>query len=348
MASAAARPAQLPPVETRTGDLPRGPGWEALVASDRPVLFRGATKDWPLVGASPRAAADMLVAAQSGDPVVVFRGTPEIAGRFFYNEALDGFNFTAAREPFAPVIEEMLAGMGDPAAPSLYIGSTDLARFFPRLDRANGLDLGAIHPMLTEHPGLGSIWIGNRTVASCHYDHSHNIAVCVAGARRFTLFPPDQIANLYPGPLDPTPGGQVVSMVDPAAPDFARHPRFAEALVHAQVAEMEAGDVLIYPAMWWHHVEALSDFNILVNYWWNAVPGFVDTAQTTLLHALLSLRDRPDSEKRAWQALFDYYVFGDAARPRAHLPDHAQGPLAPMSDGIARRLRALVQRKLQR
>jgi hypothetical protein len=62
----------------------------------------------------------------------------------------------------------------------------------------------------------------------------------------------------------------------------------------------------------------------------------------------MSLRDRPESEKRAWAALFDYYVFGDAERPRAHLPAHAQGPLAPIDDMIARRLRALIQRKLQR
>ncbi len=351
MASAPARQSALPAVETRAGPLPRGAGWETLVAEDRPVLFKGAAADWPLVRAglrAPGAAAEMLRATHSGAPVVVFRGAPEIHGRFFYTDAVDGFNFTAAREPFAPVIEELMAHLDDRAAPSLYIGSTDLKLFFPRLMETNGLDLAGIHPMLAEHPGLGSIWIGNRTVATCHYDFSHNIAVCAAGHRRFTLFPPDQAANLYPGPLEPTPGGQVVSMVDFAAPDIARFPRFADALAAAQVAEMAPGDVLVYPAMWWHHVEALDGFNILVNYWWNAVPAHIDSPQVTLLHALLSLRDRPQSEKRAWAALFEHYVFGDADLPRAHLPPHAQGPLGPMDDMTARRLRALVQRKLQR
>lgn len=347
MASAPLRPASPAAVETRGGPLPGGAGWEALVAEDRPVLFKGAARDWPLVQAglrSAREAADMLVAAQSGEPVTVYRGEPGMAGRFFYTDAVDGFNFTGTREPFAPVMDEILAG----APQHIYIGSTDIAHFFPRLGAANGLDLGGIHPMLTEHRGFGSVWIGNRTTATCHYDFSHNIAVCVAGRRRFTLFPPDQAANLYPGPLDPTPGGQVVSMVDFAAPDFARFLRFREALDQAQVAEMEPGDVLVYPAMWWHHVEAQDDFNVLVNYWWNAVPGFIDSPQVTLLHAMLSLRDRPESEKRAWAALFDYYIFGDAGRPRAHLPDHAQGPLAPIDDSIARRLRAIITRKLQR
>lgn len=340
-----------PSVETRAGPLPRGAEWEALVAADRPVLFKGAAADWPLVQAglsSAEEAADMLVAGWSGQPVVVYRGAPEIAGRFGYTPQVDGFNFTAAREPLDAVLREILASCSDPAAPSIYVGSTDVGIYFPGLGDAIGLDPGQIHPMLAEHPGLVSVWLGTRTTASCHYDDTHNIAVCAVGRRRFTLFPPDQVANLYPGPLDPTPGGQVVSMVDFAAPDLERYPRFAHALEAAQVAEMEPGDVLAYPALWWHHVEALDGFNALVNFWWNAVPGCVDSPQITLLHALLSLRDRPVSEKAAWRALFDYYVFGDAEVPRAHLPENAQGPLAPIDDAVARRLRASVTRKLQR
>ena len=45
----------------------------------------------------------------------------------------------------------------------------------------------------------------------------------VAGRRRFTLFPPEQVANLYIGPLDLTPAGQPVSLVDQAQPDLVRH-----------------------------------------------------------------------------------------------------------------------------
>jgi hypothetical protein len=177
---------------------------------------------------------------------------------------------------------------------------------------------------------------------------SHNLAVCTVGRRRFTLFPPDQVANLYPGPLEPTPGGQVVSMVDFRDPDFAAHPRFREALAAAQVAELEPGDVLFYPALWWHHVEALDAFNVLVNYWWNTSPAFMDTPQNTLLHALLSLRDRPEPEKAAWKALFDYYIFGPADQAGAHLPEHVRGPLAPLDAMQARRLRGQLIGKLNR
>ena len=84
---------------------------------------------------------------------------------------------------------------------------------------------------------------------------------------------------------------------------------------------MEPGDALFYPAMWWHQVEALESFNVMINYWWNTSPAYMDTPQNTLLHALLSLRDRPEQEKRAWRAMFDYYVFGPAGKAAAHLPE---------------------------
>jgi hypothetical protein len=338
-------------VEIREGSFPHGAGWDEVVEAGRPVLFKAAAAAWPLVEAglaSPEQAAEMLVAGWSGQPVVVYRGTPDIEGRFAYTPQVDGFNFAASREPLDAVLQEILSLRGQTGAPAIYIGSTDLGIYFPGLKDKIAIDLAAIHPDLARHPGLASVWLGNRTTATCHFDYSHNIAVCAVGHRRFTLFPPDQAANLYPGPLEPTPGGQVISMVDFAAPDLDRFPRFANALEAAEIAEMEPGDVLVYPAMWWHHVEALDDFNALVNFWWNAVPAYVDSPQVTLLHALLSLRDRPADEKAAWRNLFDYYVFGDPETPRRHLPEAAQGPLAPIDETLARRLRAIVTRKLQR
>jgi hypothetical protein len=109
-------------------------------------------------------------------------------------------------------------------------------------------------------------------------------------------------------------------MTDIQAPDFERFPKLRDALAAAQVAEMEPGDALFYPAMWWHQVEALERFNVMINYWWNTTPSYMDTPQNTLLHALLSLRDRPESEKQAWRAMFEYYVFGPAGKAAAHLP----------------------------
>lgn len=319
-----------------------------LLAAQAPVILRGVARDWPLVAAarqSDEAALAYVARFDSGQPVVGFTGAPEIEGRFHYNAELTGFNFEGARLGMADFLARIRDSLDAPSPASLYIGSTDLDRYLPGFRAEN--DLPLTDPMFA-HGVLASIWIGTQTTAHAHHDMSHNLAVCAAGKRRFTLFPPDQIANLYPGPLEPTPGGQVISMVDFADPDFAAHPRFREAMASAQVAELEPGDLLFYPALWWHHVEALERFNILVNYWWNEAPAFLDTPQTTLLHAMLSLRDRPDAEKAAWKAMFDYYVFGPAGQAAAHLPPHAQGPLAPIDATSARRLRAQIINKLNR
>jgi hypothetical protein len=322
---------------------------QALIDEGAPAILKGVAADWPLVRKGlegPRAAIDYLAGFDAGQPVVGYVGAPEIGGRFFYNDDLTRLNFEAKRVSFSAFLSRIAEHIDDPDAPSFYIGSTDLSLFLPGLGSDNGLP--ADPSPLADHKPMAGIWIGNRTVASTHYDFSNNIACSLVGRRRFTLFPPDQIANLYPGPLEPTPGGQVVSMVDLRAPDLDRFPAFREALEHAQVAELEPGDLLIYPAMWWHNVEALDPFNVMINYWWNAVPRFVDTPMITLKHALLSLRDRPEHEKAAWRELFDYYVFGDPRQAASHLPEHVQGPLGRMDDVRARRLRADILARLNR
>jgi len=322
---------------------------DALIADDEPAILKGVGADWPLVRKgmkSAQAAIEYLSSFDAGQLVVGYAGAPEIGGRFFYNDDLTHLNFEAKRVPLKAFLESIAQHLDDPDAPSFYIGSTDLEPILPGLNRTNGLSPDL--PTFVEHKPIESIWMGNRTIASTHYDFSNNIVCSMVGRRRFTLFPPDQIANLYPGPLEPTPGGQVVSMVDLRAPDFDRFPKFREALESAQIAELEPGDLLIYPAMWWHNVEALERFNVMINYWWNSVPRFVDTPMVTLKHALLSLRDRPEHEKAAWRELFEYYVFGDPKQAAAHLPEHVRGPLGPMDDVSSRRLRADILARLNR
>jgi hypothetical protein len=332
-----------------TGVAPDRIPFDELMEAGEPAILEGVARGWPLVARgreSAESAAAYLKQFCSAKPTNVYVGEPDIRGRFSYNEQFTGFNFSSQRVPLAECLDRVLAHVGDAQAPSIYAGSTDVDIFLPGLRAAN--DLALDHPMFQRARPVISIWIGNRTVASAHYDQSHNLACCMVGRRRFSLFPPDQVHNLYPGPLDPTPGGQVVSIVDFNAPDFTRFPLFREALAAGQVAELEPGDVLYYPALWWHHVEALDDFNAMINYWWELAPRFLDSPQNTLLHALLSLRDRSDPEKRAWRELFDYYVFGPADRAGRHLPEHARGNLGPMDENKARRLRALLLSRLNR
>jgi hypothetical protein len=329
------------------GVAPDAVPYDELVAAGQPVILKGLARDWPLVRTgSPEQAVAYLTSFYQGRPVVAFIGQPEHNGRFGYTADVTQLDFESDRGQLDEYLDIILGLLDEDEAPTFYIGSTDVDAFLPGFRAENNLVLN--HAMFEANPPLVAAWIGNRSTALAHYDMSNNIACCLVGHRRFSLFPPEQIENLYPGPLEPTPGGQVVTIANIKAPDFERFPRLREALAVGEVADLEPGDALFYPAMWWHEVEALDSFNVMVNYWWNTSPHYMDTPQNTLLHALLSLRDRPEQEKHAWRAVFDYYVFGPADRAGAHLPETARGNLGPMDEMKARRLRAQLIRKLNR
>ncbi len=316
----------------------------ALDGLDAPRVFRGLVADWPLVLAARRSAAaarDYLAGFDAGQPVLAQVAPPEARGRFFYDEGLTGFNFRPERAPLSAVLDTLRRLEDAPAPPSVYVGSTTISTCLPGLQDANpmpGLPVDA----------LASIWLGNRSRIAAHHDVPDNLACVAAGRRRFTLFPPEQVGNLYIGPLDFTPAGQAISLVDFAEPDFARFPRFAAALDAAQVVELGPGDALFIPSIWWHHVEGLEPFNVLVNYWWRAVPEWMEPPMNVLMLALLGLRELPPHQRRAWQALFRYYVFDAGEDVVAHIPAHARRVLGPIDPARARELRERLRQKLQR
>jgi len=317
---------------------------DSLLASTRPVVLRALVRDWPMV----RAACDSFEAASAylrrhyrDASVVAMLGAPEIDGRFFYNEDLSGFNFAPLRVRLDAVLGELAGHYADARPPAIYVGSTTIDTCLPGFRAENDVDLGA-------RDALASIWIGNRTRIAAHYDLPDNLACVAAGRRRFTLFAPDQLENLYIGPLDLTPAGQAISLVDFHRPDLARFPKFQEAMRHALVAELGPGDALFIPSMWWHHIEALDPFNVLVNYWWRQSPPYMDTPTNALMHALMSVRDLPREQRRAWQELFRHYVFEADEATAAHIPAHARGVLAPLDDDATRLLRAQLLKRMNR
>lgn len=318
---------------------------EALLSSALPVLQRGLVAHWPLVQAARRSDAELcgyLRRFGQDTRVGLWRGAPAIEGRFGYNAALDGFNFEREIGRFGALLDELLALVENPHPPALYLGSTELEGSFPGLRAEN--DLPALHA----HDPQVNLWLGNRARVGVHFDLPDNLACVVAGRRRFTLFPPEQVANLYIGPLDLTPAGQPISLVDHARPDLQRHPRYAEALRHAQVFELEPGDALFIPSQWWHGVESLAPVSALVNFWWRQSPPWMDTPLNTLMLALLSIRDLPPAQRDAWRVLFDHYVFDAGETTAAHIPPAARGMLGPLTDDRARQLRAFLLNRLKR
>lgn len=317
---------------------------EEVLNSSEPLLLKGMVDQWPIVHAareSAQSADRYLRRFYQNATVGAFFGAPDTGGRVFYNDDMTGFNFQQVMLKLDAILDKIQQHSYDDRPPALYVGSTTVDTCLPGFRSENDIEFGDIDP-------LASIWLGNRTRVAAHYDVPDNIACCAVGRRRFTLFPPSEVGNLYPGPLDLTPAGQAISLVNFSRPDYDKYPGFRDALKNAQVAEMEPGDAIFIPSMWWHHVEGLSSFNVLINYWWRQSPPYMDTPVNVLNHALLTLRDLPEAQRQAWQALFNYYIFNFDEKNVAHIPEECRGVLSPMDEIKARKLRAQLLGKLNR
>lgn len=317
---------------------------EEVLHSEQPLVLPGLVADWPLVEAarqSADAADEYLRSFYNGRPVAASVGPPEIEGRIFYTEDLAELNFKTMRTQLDEFLDSLKIHRDSTRPPCHYVGSVDVNSILPGLRDENDLDLARFDPSVR-------IWIGNQTRIAAHYDFTDNIACVAAGSRRFTLFPPDQLENLYIGPLDFTPAGQSISLVDIRDPDFEKYPKFRDALRHARVADLMPGDGIFIPGMWWHHVEGLDSFNVLINYWWRNTPAWLGTPLDALNHALLSIRDLPPVQRGIWRDIFEHYVFAPDEDVAAHIPEERRGVLAPIDEMTARRLRALLLKQLNR
>jgi Cupin-like domain len=318
-----------------------------IIGSGRPAVLRGLVDSWPGVAAgrrSPAAFVEYLRRFDNGSLVDAIMTPPEVQGRIFYDQAMNGFNFVRNRLPLSQVAEQVLRYAGFARPPAVAVQSALIRDCLPGFSTENRLSVlaGTVLPR---------IWLGNAITTPAHLDEWNNIGCVVSGRRRFTLFPPEQIANLYIGPLDFAPTGAPMSLVSLHEPDFARFPRFRQALEAAVTAELAPGDAIFIPPLWWHHVESLDPFNVLVNYWWHSAGGAATGTSSgfdSLIHAILHLRQLPPATRDAWRALFEHYVFGAHAGVTEHIPAHRHGVLGNISDADAARLRAYLAERLQK
>jgi len=313
-----------------------------VVEHCEPVILRGLVKSWPAVEAgarSPAALRDYLLQFDAGRTMEAFFGDPQIAGKYYYRDDLKGFNFERKTMSFSSALNEIVSNIDRPDSPSAYMGSLSLEDFLPGFVAQN------VMPVLGPAVG-GRIWLGHASNVSSHYDAFENIACVVAGTRRFTLYSPELIGRLYVGPIDNTMAGQPVSLAASSPPDDDKYPLFKEIRDQALVAELQPGDALFLPKLWWHKVEATASFNGLVNYWWDAFSAGPDAPYTSLLLAMIAICERPPKERQAWKAYFDHYVFRSAGHPLAHLPTDRHGLLGPLKDNYGK-LRAHIMHALR-
>lgn len=318
---------------------------EMLTNITQPIIIKGLVKDWPIVQAAMQSNQDIADYLLSlSQPMTVGVGKiPAIEnGRLFYNHDFTGFNFERSSCDFQHFLDALLSLGQEHNPDGYYLGSTPINRLIPSFSQSNPL------PALEPYHPLASIWISNQTHVAAHQDFPSNVACCVAGKRRFTLFPPEQVANLYIGPIDHTPAGQPISLVDLQNIDIEQFPKFECALQHAQVAELTPGDALLVPSLWWHAVNSLTSFNVLINYWWQTTPSYMGAPIDALYHALLNIKPLPDTQKKAVKALFDHYIFDESQNNFSHIPDDALGVLSPNSELVARKIRSMLINKLNR
>ena len=318
---------------------------EALLNSQQPIVLKGYCNHWPLVNAAKRsdeAAAQYLLQFDKGASFHTHYLPSSAQGRVFYNTVMTGFNFESSQQRLPQILTDILHNAHNKTGQCVYVSATSLEQSLPGL-------LEQIETLPELNSPLVNIWLGNASRIAAHYDFAQNLACCAVGKRRFTLFPPEQLENLYVGPLDKAPGGQAISTVDFNQPDLVKYPKFALALGAAQMAELEAGDALILPSMWWHHVQGLSEFNVLITHWWRDTPAQMGRPMNALLLAMMSIRDLPEQQRNAWKNQFDHYVFKHHPEDFSHIPEAAKSILAsPMDETNIRKLRADLQNKLRR
>jgi hypothetical protein len=322
-------------VTTAVGSVETMADLDQRVREAQPLILRGLIEHWPALAAgrdSPATLNHYLKSMDRDIPGAVMEAPASTHGRFGYTSDIREFTFSTRQRGISETLDRIERQLDRPTAPIIAIQMLPLATHLPEFIQQNPMSL---------LPRIGPrLWLGGLVKTQIHNDRDHNLACVIAGRRRFLLFPPEEVASLYIGPIDNPPP---LSIVDVEAPDLERFPRFAQALRTAQVAELSPGDALFIPRHWWHHVTSLDAYNAMVNYWWGAHAPGLENPYDCFLSALLALKDLPRPERIYWQAMFNAYVFQTEGDVVEHIPPELRGALGTMPLSV----RSALKQKLK-
>jgi peptidyl-lysine (3S)-dioxygenase / protease len=276
--------------------------FRTFVAASRPCVIRGGArrsndggmfKHWP---ACSLWQDDAYLLASLADKTVTVNYTPDGHG----DCVREGDKFVKPEErrvPFADVWRQLtargdsMAGEWEPTCegvPYCSIQNDCLRQEFQPLMK--DIDIGGI---ALANEALGTtleavnIWMGDeRSVSSVHKDPFENFYCVVRGSKKFVLLPPTDAPYLgekqfrqatyhrtggddggFEIRLDDDDGVVPWCTVDPLSPDLEKFPEFAHA--SPVTVDIEAGDLLYLPALWYHRVSHNHvGPSIAVNYWY--------------------------------------------------------------------------------
>ena len=229
-----------------------------FVRRSRPVIITELGKYWPAIGKwSPSYLSDRF-----GDVLVHVRGSRfgmKDIGDIPLSEYVDWL--LNARMAGASNGSNSLLAQYHAAHPVKPYVAYDGA--LPQTELALDTGFSSLFPP-GYHPRTTRCWIGPEGASTpLHCDSwGFNIFYQVAGAKRFTLFSPDQTRFLYTSNIFEF--NTLYSRVNILAPDYTRFPRFKDA--RSVEITLNPGEILVLPRCWWHDVEAL-ETSISVNCW---------------------------------------------------------------------------------
>lgn len=314
-----------------------------IFPANRPAVLKGLLRNWPAVQAgrqSRTSVVDYFKRFDKGGTVTAMVGPPEIKGRLFYTDDFQGFNFGSKDVSMSTALDTFVSLADEAQPPAIALQAMHVPDIMPSF-------LGDNTMPLLDSDIAPRVWISNRSMIAPHFDNNHNIACVVSGSRRFTVFPPEQVGNLYIGPLLKTPGGTPISIVDLREPDYTEFPRFRQALESAQEAVLEPGDAIYIPILWWHGVESLEPLNILVNYWWSDTLPVHHKPILALIHCVALMSGLPDDQREVWRTFFNYFAFQEDGDPAAHLPSDLRDVLGDLSSTDRDQVLAFVAERLK-
>lgn len=316
--------------------------WKELLQQEQPFVVRGMVSNWPIVKSEDASAGDCVnrwLNSPLQEPVTLLKIDCESKGRIFYSKDFNSFNFEPTQCDFNTAVKSINQNSRPEETGALYLGSTNIPHWLPEFYKC--------HPAPIDLPdATASLWLSNPCVVAPHFDFPNNLACVISGARQFLLFPPEQVENLYIGPIDFTPAGQPISLVDTRHPDLSVHPNYKIALAHAQTATLFPGDAVFIPSMWWHQIESLHEVNGLVNFWWRD-DGEKSSPLAALLHAILAYKSLRPRQKSAWLALIRYFALGSSDNEFDYIPGHVRGVLGSLDERDRRALREAIRNALR-
>lgn len=310
----------------------------------QPAVLKGFCNFWPaveFVKNGNEALAQYLNSCSKNQIYRFARVKEPEENCFHYDNDLHGLNFDWFQTNL-PDFFKLLLSQNKDKTQSMALQGMSIKEYLPQFAIENS------NPILGQNFN-SLMWVSNASNVATHQDPFENIACVIAGKRRFTVFPPAQIKNLYMGPLHFTPAGNPISMVHLTKPDFEKYPKFKNALEEAQFADIEIGDAIYLPYHWFHHVSSIEPFNILVNYWWTDARTDIGSTWDALMSSMLSIGNLPLEQRLAWREVFNNYVFFQDEMPFEHLPKHAQGPVLNLKpEDCVKVKRAIIEAMLKR